>query len=240
MAVFLASDLHLSAARPERVEDFVRFAAGPARRASALYLLGDLFDLWLGDDDDRPPHGRVLAALAALTGAGVPVAVMRGNHDFTLGESFARITGARLIEDPTIVELYGERVVLTHGDTLCTDDVDYQAFRARIQHPDTVRDFLARPLEERQEIADDLRRKSGAAVAMKPVEVMDVNPGAAAALAREHGARHLVHGHTHLPDMHPLDGTDAGQRIVLAPWYEESPVLVWDEAGYRLEDSTEL
>ena len=147
--LLFASDIHLSAHRPGAVATFAGFLAGPARRADRLYLLGDVFDLWLGDDDDREPHPEVEAALADTVSAGVPVDLIRGNHDFLLGDAFAARTGCRLVDEPHVVEFMDERAILLHGDTLCTRDVEYQAFRRYARDPANQRAFLARPMEER-------------------------------------------------------------------------------------------
>lgn len=241
MATLFVGDVHLSAERPARVDAFLEFLAGPAARAEGLYLLGDVFDQWLGDDDLASPNGEVVEALARLTAAGVPVAVFHGNHDFLLGEGFARATGCRVVPDSEVVTVYGERVLLAHGDALCTDDADYQAWRVYSRDPGTQRDFTALPFPVRQARAAEIRARSRAAVRLKPQDIMDVNPTAVATALRTHGARCLVHGHTHRPGIYPvdLDGSQ-GRRVVVGDWYEGDSVLVWDRDGYRLVRVAEL
>jgi UDP-2,3-diacylglucosamine hydrolase len=241
MAVLFVGDVHLSTERPERLAAFLGFLQGDARRAEALYLLGDVFDQWLGDDDPAPPHPEVLEALAALTGAGVPVLALHGNHDFLLGEGFVSTTGCRLLPDLSVVEVYGESVLVTHGDVLCTDDVEYQAWRAYSRDPVTQRAFLALPLAARQARAAEIRARSRASTRLKPQDIMDVNPTAVRETMKGRGVRLLVHGHTHRPGVYPVDpvGT-GGWRIVVGDWYEEDSVLVWDASGYRLARVAEL
>ena len=158
--LLFASDIHLSAHRPDAVAAFADFLAGPVRSAERLYLLGDVFDLWLGDDDDRAPHPEVEAALADTVSAGVPVDLIRGNHDFLLGGAFAARTGCRLVDEPHVIEVMDERAVLLHGDMLCTRDVEYQAFRRYARNPGNQRAFLARPMEERAREAAKIRATS--------------------------------------------------------------------------------
>ncbi|MCP5152006.1 MAG: UDP-2,3-diacylglucosamine diphosphatase [Chromatiales bacterium] len=242
MTTLLASDVHLSAARPDMVERFLTLLGGPARRCDALYLLGDVFDLWLGDDDDRAPHDAVCSALAELTASGVPVHVAHGNHDFLLGEAFAARTGCTLLPDSATVEIAGEPVLVMHGDQLCTRDVDYQAFRRHSRDPRAQQAFLARPLAERLEAASALRVQSQAASRLKADDIMDVTPDAVVAALRAADVRVLVHGHTHRPGFHRLPelGPEPGTRIVLGDWYATDSVLAWDAAGPRLTCIAEL
>ncbi|MDX1435008.1 MAG: UDP-2,3-diacylglucosamine diphosphatase [Gammaproteobacteria bacterium] len=241
MSTLFVSDVHLSAARPQMAEAFSAFLAGPARRAQTLYILGDLFDAWLGDDDLRQPHGRIVEELAALTASGVPVFMVHGNHDFLIGARFVELTGCRLLADHTRIEVAGTPVLVMHGDTLCTRDTDYQAFRRMTRDPENQRQFLALPLAERAKRAAGMQREAHQAVQLKAEDIMDVTPDAVSAALREHGVRHLVHGHTHRPRIHDftLDG-DPAVRIVLSPWYEHGSALVWDDAGYRLTPVEDL
>jgi len=233
--LLFASDTHLSAHRPAAVAAFVEFLAGPVRRADRLYLLGDVFDLWLGDDDDRAPHPEVEAALADAVSAGVPVDLMRGNHDFLLGDAFAERTGCRLIDEPHVIDAMDERTVLLHGDTLCTRDVEYQAFRGHARDPANQRAFLARPMEERAQEAAKIRATSDSRTRLKPEDIMDVTDDEVARVLSECGATRMIHGHTHRPGVHEID-LEAGPatRIVLGDWYDRGTVLLWDEAGSRL------
>lgn len=231
------SDLHLSADRPETLDLFLGFLAGRARSAQRLYILGDLFDAWIGDDDDAPPGPAVRAALRALTDAGTACGLMRGNRDFLLGGAFARDTGCTLLRDPSRIDLDGTPTLLMHGDLLCTDDVAYQRFRRRMRNPLVQSLILWKPLATRRAIAAEYRRKSSAATAGKPEQIMDVNPGTVDAYLRRHRARNLIHGHTHRPADHAwtLDGHPAS-RLVLAEWHPDgAEVLVHSSAGFRRE-----
>ncbi len=241
MAVLFVSDVHLSARRPQRVEAFLWFLEHMAPRAQALYLLGDLFDQWLGDDDTEDPHKPVVRALAKLAGTATAVYAMHGNHDFLLGAGFAEQTGARLLPDPSLVDVYGTPVLLMHGDSLCTDDVKYQQWRIYSRNPENQRMFLSLPMADRVERAAMIRDESSRQIQRKPEEIMDVNAEAVARTLREYGVRHLIHGHTHRPAVHTLD-LDGGPatRIVLGDWYQGDSVLLWTEGGYRLSGLAEL
>ena len=228
MSTLFISDLHLDPARPYIVELFTRFVARDARRAEALYILGDLFESWVGDDDDSPLAHQVVQSLSELNQAGVPVFFMHGNRDFLLGQAYAERAGMTLLNDPTVVEFAGERTLLMHGDTLCTDDVAYQEFRAVVRNPDWQKQFRARSLSERHAFAAQARAESVKHTAGAKPEIMDVNQAAVIAAMRKHGVRTLIHGHTHRPATHrfDLDG-QAAERIVLGDWYEQSSVLTW-------------
>ncbi len=233
--LLFASDVHLSAHRPGAVAAFAEFLAGPVRRADRLYLLGDVFDLWLGDDDDRPPHPEVETALAETVAAGVPVDLIRGNHDFLLGDAFARRTGCRLVDEPLVIKAMDERAVLLHGDTLCTRDVEYQTFRRYARDPGIQRAFLARPIEERAREAAKVRATSSSRTRLKPEDIMDVTDDEVVRVLSKCGATRMIHGHTHRPAVHEFRlETGPVSRIVLGDWYEQGTVLVWDEAGCRL------
>jgi UDP-2,3-diacylglucosamine hydrolase len=233
MSVLFISDLHLCEERPATTRAFRAFLAGPARAARTVYILGDLFEYWVGDDDGEAPFNRqVSEALAALAASGVDVFLLAGNRDFLVGERFARQAGLRLLADPTLIELTGRRVLLTHGDTLCTDDRAYQAYRVQVRDAAWQRSFLARPLSERRHIVEDLRRRSEAAKRDKASEIMDVNGGAVDALLREWGYPTLIHGHTHRParHLHEVDGHPC-ERWVLADWDDDAPYLAWGASG---------
>jgi len=222
------SDLHLDESRPQIVELFKQFLRGEARRADALYILGDLFESWIGDDDDGALAGEVAADLAAVRDAGVAAFFMHGNRDFLLGADYAARAGITLLHDPTVIELDGERTLLMHGDTLCTDDVDYQRFRTLVRDPQWQTQFLSRPLAERRAFAEQARGESRRQTAMKANEIMDVNQAAVASALREHRVDRLIHGHTHRPAVHRFDVDGrAAERIVLGDWYEQGSVLTW-------------
>lgn len=236
MTTLFLSDVHLSASRPAIVTGFTSFLERGVRDADAVYILGDLFDEWLGDDDDRPPHPQVISALSGLAGSGVPVYVMRGNHDFLLGERFESMSGCSLLDDEVVVDLYGTRVLLMHGDSLCTRDTEYQEFRKMSRDPANQQAFLSRPLDVRAAQAADIRRGSRESTRLKTDEIMDVTPQAVVQTMRAYGVTHLVHGHTHRPDIHDTDlGGDVGKRIVLGDWYEQGSVLYWSAGGFSLD-----
>jgi UDP-2,3-diacylglucosamine hydrolase len=206
------------------------------RRCTGLYILGDLFEAWIGDDNDDPHDVRVIAALRATVQRGIPVWIMHGNRDFLLGERFASATGCTLLADPARIELGDEPTLLTHGDILCTDDHEYQQFRTMVRNPEWQRQFLAKPLAERRAIAAGLRETSRQRTGEKAAEIMDVNPQAVLDTLRTHGVRRLIHGHTHRPAVHELelDGRPA-QRIVLGDWYAQGSVLYVEDGVLRLE-----
>ena len=227
------SDLHLSAKRPELVAAFHEFVRGPARGAAALYVLGDLFDLWLGDDQLRDPLAAGVAnAFAELARSGTAVYLQRGNRDFLLGERFAKASGATLLADAVVHDLHGTPTLIMHGDQLCTDDVGYQRFRAWWQDPVHRRRFLALPFFVRRGIGATLSAGSRRAIETKPEAIMDVNTDAVASALRERGVTRLIHGHTHRParHAHDVDGRVC-ERQVLADWYRKASYLEVSEAG---------
>ena len=229
------SDLHLDAATPGIARQFLAFLEGEARAAKALYILGDLFEVWLGDDDPDPASREVVAALRRLTGAGVPCFVMHGNRDFLLGARFCEEAGARLLDDGAVVNLGGERVLLMHGDALCTDDVSYQRLRRILRHPATRWVFRHLSLERRRALARRIRAGSRMHVGATAPEIMDVNADAVREAFRRAGVRTLIHGHTHRPAVHDLslDGAKV-RRIVLGDWYTQGSVLEWSRDGFAL------
>lgn len=231
------SDLHLSPDRPGTVALFLRFLVSRARSARQLYILGDLFDAWIGDDDDSPPGPAVRAGLRALTASGTACFLMHGNRDFLIGRRFARDTGCTLLRDPTRIDLDGTPTLLMHGDLLCTDDVAYQRFRRRMRNPLVQQLFLWRPLARRRALAADYRRRSGAATAMKAEGIMDVNQETVQAYLRRHGVQTLIHGHTHRPADHrlTLGGREVSRRV-LAEWHlDHAEVLVYADGRFLRE-----
>jgi UDP-2,3-diacylglucosamine hydrolase len=235
-ALFI-SDLHLEPTRPAITALFLDFLHQRARRAEALYILGDLFEAWIGDDDDAELGGVVAAALRALSDSGTPIFFIHGNRDFLLGPQFAAASGMQLLPETTVVELAGESILLMHGDTLCTDDVEYQDFRAKVRAPAWRAQTLGLPLTQRRALAGQLRETSRQATQGKAAEITDVNPAAVDAALRAHGVRHLIHGHTHRPGLHEwmLDGRPA-RRTVLGDWFAQGSVLRHDADGWRLEN----
>ena len=230
------SDLHLCDQRPAITRLFLGFLAGEARAADALYILGDLFEFWVGDDaTGENEFRRVIDGLAGLTRAGVPLHMMYGNRDFLMRKRFEEVTGGRLILDPLRIELYGEPTLLMHGDLLCTADTDYMKFRAMVRDPAWQGDFLAKSLAERNGIFNNYREISKATTTKKPPEIMDVAQSAVENVMRQHNVRRLIHGHTHRPGEHvfTLDGAPA-RRMVLGAWYEQGSVLRVDAKGWAL------
>jgi UDP-2,3-diacylglucosamine hydrolase len=237
MSILFISDLHLDSQWPEITEQFFAFLRDEAAHASALYILGDLFETWIGDDDPDPHKAAIGLAIRELADSGVTVYFMHGNRDFVLGPAFAAKAGLTLLDDPCVLDLAGESVALMHGDSLCTDDAEYQAFRAMVRNPDWQRAMLARSLDERRAFAARARMASLQGASAKNEQITDVNDEAVAQRMSELGVRTLVHGHTHRPAVHELevDGVTA-RRIVLGDWYEQASVLDWSEqGGFRLE-----
>ena len=236
MTTLFISDLHLDQSRPRILELFEQFLATEARHADALYILGDLFESWVGDDDDSSLATRVASALHELGRDGVPVYFMAGNRDFLLGPDYARRCGMTLLADGTVVDLHGTPTVLLHGDTLCTDDLEYQAFRAQVRDPAWQQQFLAQPLGTRRAYAAQARDASKAHTGSSDMTIMDVTPAAVMQALKQAGVRHMIHGHTHRPAVHALevDGQPA-QRIVLGDWYEQGSVLRVDAHARRLQ-----
>jgi UDP-2,3-diacylglucosamine hydrolase len=238
-ALFI-SDLHLSAERPDANEQFFRFLGDEAGRARSLYVLGDLFEYWAGDEELEDPAGDPLAAEVAqgfrrLADAGVSIHLMHGNRDFLVGKAFFAASGARFLEDPSVLHFAGQPVALMHGDTLCTDDVDYQAWRRTARSATWQREFLAKPLAARHEAIRGLREKSKQVIALKPADIMDVNADAVRDAFRRHGVRRLIHGHTHRPARHDIEVDGARcERWVLPDWYGRGGYLALDDVGPRL------
>jgi UDP-2,3-diacylglucosamine hydrolase len=235
--VLFISDLHLDASRPQATELFLDFLRRNAGGADALYILGDLFEAWIGDDDVDPHHARVQEGMRAFVNGGAKGYFMHGNRDFLIGERFADRTGFTLLEDPAVIDLFGWPTLLMHGDTLCTDDKGYQEFRRMVRNAAWQKHFLDQPLAARQAFAAKARAESKAAQAGLAMDIMDVNRDAVDAAFREHGLARLIHGHTHRPGVHTylLDGR-ARQRIVLGDWYEQGSVLTATPAGLSLTE----
>jgi UDP-2,3-diacylglucosamine hydrolase len=233
MHTLFISDLHLAPERPQITEKFLRFTRDTAPGADALYILGDLFEYWVGDDDlEDPLNGTVCGALAALADSGCKVFLMRGNRDVLLGKDFAMRCRATLLDDPVLVNLHDTPTLLSHGDALCTDDVDYQRFRSYARDPGNQQKFLAQSLEARREQMRGMRAQSEASKQQKTDAIMDVAPAAVDALLRQHGYPRLIHGHTHRPaqHLHTIDGQRC-ERWVLNDWYKTGGYLRCSAAG---------
>ena len=216
MASLLLSDLHLPATASPLREAFVAFLEGPARTAQEVYILGDLFEVWIGDDIGLQIYAREVSRLSALTALGVPVYLMHGNRDFMIGKSFAQITGVQMLHDPLVVDLQGTPTLLSHGDLWCTDDLSYQRWRRFSRLALVQWAFLQLPRPRREKIASGLRSQSDEQKPHKTAEIMDVNPAAIASAFEQYGVQRMIHGHTHRPATH-RDGRGR-ERIVLADW----------------------
>jgi len=226
VATLFIADLHLHTEEPAITAGFLHFLNGVAREADALYILGDLFEAWIGDDDPNPLHQRVASAIRALVDSGVPCYFIHGNRDFLLGKRFARESGMQLLPQEKVLELYGRKVLIMHGDTLCTDDAGYQAFRAKVHQPWLQTLFLALPLFIRHRVAAKMRAGSRAANSSKSLAIMDVNQQAVIEAMEKHRVQWLIHGHTHRPAVHQLTANDApAWRAVLGAWHSEGSMI---------------
>ena len=235
MATLFIVDLHLQTEEPAITAGFLRFLQGEARHADALYILGDLFEAWIGDDDPNPLHREIAIAIKALVDSGVPCFFVHGNRDFLLGKRYARDCGMTLLAEETVLDLYGRNILIMHGDTLCTDDTGYLAFRAKVHTPWIQTLFLALPLFIRSRIAAKMRAGSKAANSSKSMTIMDVNPQAVASVMAKHQVQWLIHGHTHRPYMHDLTVNDKpAHRVVLGAWHTEGSMIKVTPDGVEL------
>ncbi len=235
MATLFIADLHLQTEEPAITAGFLRFLQGEARHADALYILGDLFEAWIGDDDPNPLHREIAIAIKALVDSGVPCFFVHGNRDFLLGKRYARDCGMTLLAEETVLDLYGRNILIMHGDTLCTDDTGYLAFRAKVHTPWIQTLFLALPLFIRSRIAAKMRAGSKAANSSKSMTIMDVNPQAVASVMAKHQVQWLIHGHTHRPYMHDLTVNDKpAHRVVLGAWHTEGSMIKVTPDGVEL------
>ncbi len=226
------SDLHLDASAPQGIEQFIAFLDGPARDAAALYILGDLFETWVGDDDPEPARTRVCQGLRRYTDAGTPCFVLRGNRDFLLGTGFEQRTGCQLLPDPVLLERGALRVFISHGDPLCTDDHSYQEFRSMVRNPDWQARYLRLPLATRRALAETARRGSKAHTERQHARIMDVHPQAVDEAFRVSATTLMIHGHTHRPAVHTVQtGSGTARRIVLGDWYGNGSYLALHADG---------
>ena len=236
MSTLFISDLHLSGERESITKLFIDFLEKRASKADALYILGDLFEVWPGDDMIQPDYEESITKMKQLVDNGLPLYIMQGNRDFLMAEKFSEVSGATLIEDPTVIELYGTPTLLMHGDTLCTDDVDYQKFRIMVRDPQWKTEFFAMPDEERLAMTTKYRKISKTETAQKNMQIMDVNQDTVNQEMLKHNVNQLIHGHTHRPAIHDFStANNQMKRIVLGDWYEQGSVLVCDEKGCQLE-----
>jgi len=236
VSTLFISDLHIDAAQPAIIEQFLAFLRADAKDASALYILGDLFESWIGDDAPDSAQSAAIAGLRSLTSSGVPCFVMHGNRDFLLSHRFCEMSGAQLLHDPLIITVHGEAVLVMHGDALCTDDHAYQRLRATVRDADWQRQFLALPIESRRALAGAARAGSQAHTAAMEHAITDVNPDSVAMALRGAGTSTLLHGHTHRPAIHALEVDGRPRtRIVLGDWYDQGSVLRWDQNGPELQ-----
>ena len=226
MATLFIADLHLQTEEPAITAGFLRFLRGEAKSADALYSPGDLFEAWIGDDDPNPLHREMADAIHALVDSGVPCYFIHGNRDFLIGKRYARESGMTLLPEEQVLDLYGRRILIMHGDTLCTDDTGYLAFRAKVHTPWIQKMFLALPLFIRNRIAARMRAGSKAANSSKSMTIMDVNPQAVVSVMEKHGVQWLIHGHTHRPDVHSLIANgEPAHRVVLGAWHTEGSMV---------------
>lgn len=235
MATLFIADLHLQTEEPAITAGFLHFLQDEARTAHALYILGDLFEAWIGDDDPNPLHREMAAAIKALVDSGVPCYFIHGNRDFLIGKRFARESGITLLPEEKVLELYGRNVLIMHGDTLCTDDTGYLAFRAKVHTPWIQTLFLALPLFIRSRIAAKMRAGSKSANSSKSMTIMDVNPQAVVEVMEKHRVQWLIHGHTHRPDVHQLTANgEPAHRVVLGAWHSEGSMVKVTPEGVEL------
>jgi UDP-2,3-diacylglucosamine hydrolase len=214
------SDLHLEESRPDITDAFLAFLREKAMGVEQLYILGDFFEAWIGDDERTPLQEQIAGALKELNDRGTRIFLMHGNRDFLIGEDFCDRAGATLLDDPTVIDLYGTPALLLHGDSLCTADVEYQKFRANMRNPQMQKMMLARPLEDRQQMAKQLRALSMAKNQGKAEDIMVVTPEEVVKELEAHGVQLMIHGHTHRPAVHQLEANGKpARRIVLGDWH---------------------
>ena len=235
--ILFISDLHISLEKPEITRRFLAFLKKRAAKASAVYILGDLFDAWIGDDDFTPPNNKIRKQLKQLTDSGTRVFLQQGNRDFLLGHKFCQDTGVTLLDEYVVIDLFGTPTLLTHGDLLCTDDLPYQAFRAKSHTPEWQQAVLSKPLLLRLLAARWYRIRSHFHKRKKSREIMDVNQDTVIKVMGENNCLRLIHGHTHRPRVHNFNiNNQPAQRFVLAAWSKGAgEVLCWDSKGYKIE-----
>jgi UDP-2,3-diacylglucosamine hydrolase len=229
------SDLHLTKDRPDITQRFLAYLESLDQNVSHLYILGDLFDVWVGDDDSTEPNNEVKSALSSVVENGIPISFIAGNRDFLMGQQFFSDTGITCLDDAHVIDLYGTPTLLLHGDLLCTDDIEYQKFRQLTHTTAWQDDMLSKPLAERLAIAQHYRNESAKNKAEKSMDIMDVCHKTVIETMQHHQVQRLIHGHTHRPNVHTFDiNGHKATRIVLAEWDTDSSVLDWDNTGYNI------
>ena len=231
--IFIA-DLHLSPSETVKLDVFLRFLERCSQKGSHLFILGDLFDYWVGDDDiENPMHQHVLPALHELTYKGATLSMMRGNRDFLISKKLSDLTNACILPDPYVIDLHGQRTLLSHGDQWCTDDEEYQAIRSVVRTDKWARDFLTLPIPERHDRAKSYRQKSDASKKNKELEIMDVSVKTVESAFKTYNCQRIIHGHTHRHAHHEhLIDAQIRERFVLSDWNDEGQALTFTEAGY--------
>jgi len=237
MTTLFVSDLHLEADRPDIGKQFLKFLQTDALEADDLYILGDLFEAWVGDDDPNAHYMSIKRAIRKVVDRGIPVYFMHGNRDFMIGHGFANETGVKILGDMHKVTMYGEQTLLTHGDLLCTDDVQYQRIRQLTRNPEWQASMAAKPLKARLRMAEEARRQSLEQTLNLSMEIMDVNQDEVKRVIQKYNVGILLHGHTHRPGVHDVQvGHRKAKRIVLGDWYTQGSLLRWDSRGPTLEE----
>ena len=239
MSTLFISDLHLDPTRPQITELFFDFLRQHGQRARRLYILGDLFEAYLGDDDDSTLCASVAEQLNALSMAGTAIYFIRGNRDFLLGADYAKRCGMQLLSDPSVILIGNEPALIMHGDTLCTDDIAYQAFRKQVRDPVWQHNFLAQPIAARRAFAEQARAASKSHQSGISEQIMDVNDAEVLGTMKLYGVRQLIHGHTHRPAVHSFKiDSDSAQRIVLGDWDEQGSALIFEADKFELTSMT--
>jgi len=237
MSTLFISDLHLHESRPQITRAFFQFLEEHAKRAEKLYILGDFFDAWIGDDDDTPLANEIATALKNVSNSGTQIFLMHGNRDFLLGNAFAEKAGAFLIPEYTSIDLYGTPTLLVHGDSLCTDDAQYMAFRQQVRSPQWQQHVLAQPIEARRALAAQLREKSQAMNSLKAEDIMDVSQSEVITAMTTANVKRMIHGHTHRPARHLFEENDQNyERIVLGDWHDKGWAIFADSNKVELID----
>ncbi len=237
MPTLFISDLHLSEKTPVLARHFIKLLSDQAEQCESVYILGDLFEVWLGDDAMTASHHAILTAIQQLTDHGSSVYFMHGNRDFLIGDRFAALTGCQLLTETSVIDLYGVTTLLMHGDQLCTDDLDYQAFRQQVRHPSWQAQFLKKSLDERIHLAQAARAESHKETRQKPNDIMDANQDAIINAFKAHHVNQLIHGHTHRPNVHYYDiNGKKNRRIVLGDWRNQASTLLVEPHHFTLND----